>query len=80
MNIVKPTISASSKTVKVGKTITLSLKNTNYKAADITWVSEDPETATVAAGGKVTGVKAGTVKIYTETGGIRNECVVTVTN
>ena len=79
VNITKPTIKTSSKTLKAGKKFTIALKNTKYKASEIQWVSEDPTIASVTSGGKITALKAGTTVIYTETGGIRNECRVTVT-
>lgn len=78
VTITKPTIKTSSKTLKAGKKFTIALKNTKYKASEIQWVSEDPTIASVTSGGKITALKAGTTVIYTETGGIRNECRVTV--
>lgn len=73
-----PVIAKAAVRVKEGKKTTVSLKDTKLKKTDIVWKSEDESIATVGSGGSVTGVKKGTVTIYTETGGVRNECSVTV--
>ena len=78
IHVIDPVIKKTELKVKVNKKVTVGLKNTNYKANQIEWHSENNSIATVDVGGKVTGIKEGTVKIYTETGGIRNECIVTV--
>lgn len=78
VNIKAPVIAKQNIKVKAGKSTTVSLKNTKLKKADIEWMSEDDKIASVAAGGKVTGISEGTVIIYTITGGVRNECLVTV--
>ena len=81
--VVEPALKTSpmthqlSKSIKVGKTLTVALKNTAFKTADVTWISEDPSIASVT-GNKVKGIKAGTTKVYTTAGGIRNEYTVTV--
>lgn len=83
--VVEPALKTSpmthqmSKSIKVGKTLTVALKNTAFKTADVTWISEDPSIASVT-GNKVKGIKAGTTKVYTTAGGIRNEYEITVTN
>lgn len=79
VTIVKPKINAATKTLKVKKTFTVKLSNTSYKVADIQWISTDPSVATVASNGKITAVSPGTTTVYTEKGGIRNECIITVT-
>ncbi|MCR5357553.1 MAG: InlB B-repeat-containing protein [Lachnospiraceae bacterium] len=76
--ITRPTIAKQAVKVKVGGTTTVSLKNTKFKKNDIVWKSSDENIATVEAGGKVRGKSKGSVIIYTETGGVRNECSVTV--
>ncbi len=65
-------------TVKVGKTSKLYLKNTKIKKTDVEWFSSDESIAVVGADGKVEGISKGQAIIYTETGGVRNECVVMV--
>ena len=65
-------------TVKVGKTVTVGLKNTKYKAKDIEWKTSNSSIAAVEPGGKIRGKKPGTVEIYTDKGGVRNICTVTV--
>lgn len=65
-------------TLSVGKTGTVSLKKTKIKKTDVQWISDDPEIASVDANGKITAKKSGSTVIYTETGGKRNECHVTV--
>ena len=78
INITAPVIAKSELRIKEGKTATVSLKNTRIKKTDVEWISEDEDIATVTSGGRVTAIKKGTVKIYTETGGVKNECLVTV--
>ena len=78
VNITCPVIAKPQLRIKAGKTGTVALKNTKIKKNDIEWKSEDESIATVEPGGKVTAKGTGTVKIYTITGGIRNECDVTV--
>ena len=56
----------------------MSLKNTKLKKTDVVWKSEDEKIARVESGGSVVGISKGTVTIYTETGGVRNECSLTV--
>lgn len=73
-----PLISKNALTVKNGKTVTVSLKNTKLKKTDIKWESANPNIATVNTNGTIKGISPGTTKIYTTTGGIRNECTVTV--
>ena len=73
-----PAIAKAAVRVREGKTTSVSLKNTKLKKTDVVWKSEDESIARVDAGGIVTGIGKGTVKIYTETGGVRNECSVTV--
>ncbi len=78
ITVTPPEITKKELKVKVGKKNTIALKKTKIKKNDIEWKSEDPTIATVESGGKITGIKEGTVVIYTETGGVRNECSVTV--
>ncbi len=74
-----PTITKTALRVKATKSTTIGLKNTKYKKSDIVWISEDPSIAEVGTNGKIIGKQAGkSVVIYTETGGVRNECEVTV--
>ncbi|MBO4266916.1 MAG: Ig-like domain-containing protein [Lachnospiraceae bacterium] len=73
-----PVISKAAVRVKEGKKTTVSLKNTKLKKTDVVWKSEDEKIARVESGGSVVGISKGTVTIYTETGGVRNECSLTV--
>lgn len=76
--VTPPEINKKAMTLKVGKQGTVSLKKTKIKKADVIWISDNPEVATVDENGKITASKSGNATIYTETGGIRNECHVTV--
>ena len=78
VTVAKPVISNTEMELKVGKTGQLSLKNTNLKKQDIIWKSSNESIATVDANGKVKGISAGRTVVYTEAGGVRNECIVTV--
>ena len=74
-----PVIAKETAKVRVGKTTSVSLKNTKFNKNDIEWKSENESIARVGPGGRVTGVGAGEVIVYTTTGGVRNECRITVT-
>lgn len=78
IHVTAPEINKKAMTLKVGKQGTVSLKKTKIKKADVNWVSDNPEVATVDANGKITALKSGNAIIYTETGGIKSECYVTV--
>ena len=78
VHVAKPVINKTTMELKVGKTGSLSIKNTKIKKQDIVWTSEDPSIATVDSAGKVKAVSTGSTVIYTEAGGYRNECIVTV--
>lgn len=73
-----PKISKTKLTIKVNKNATVSLKNTKLPKSSIEWYSENPGIAAVSPNGKVKGIEKGQTIIYTEAGGVRNECVVTV--
>ncbi len=74
-----PVIAKETAKVRVGKTTSVSLKNTKFNKNDIEWKSENESIARVEPGGKVTGIGEGEVTVYTTTGGVRNECRITVT-
>ena len=78
IHVVAPTISKKTMTLKVNKTATVTLKNTKIKKADISWYSENPDIAEVSSSGKIKANSKGQAVIYTEAGGVRNECLVTV--
>ena len=78
VSIIRPSISAESLSIKVGKTKTVSIRNTKIKKADIVWESDDTDVAQVLSGGKIKGVGSGTATISAVVGGIRCECAVTV--
>ena len=78
MIVKKPAIKKATLRIKCGKTGTVALKDTKINKNDVVWKSSNEEIATVDAGGVVTAKSIGDVTIYTETGGTRNECVVTV--
>lgn len=73
-----PEISKTKLTIKVNKNATVSLKNTKLPKSSIEWYSENPDIAAVSPNGKIKGIEKGQTIIYTEAGGVRNECVVTV--
>ena len=78
IHVSSPKISKAKLTVKVNKNATVSLTNTKLSKSSVEWYSENPDIANVSEGGKVRGMEKGQTVIYTETGGIRNECIVTV--
>lgn len=78
------TLDKTEATLKVGETLNLTATATPDDATDtsIYWSSEDESIATVDQTGKVTAVKAGTVKIVAEANdgaGAKAVCTVTVT-
>ena len=68
-------LSATSKTLNVGKTATLKVTGTTKK---VTWKSNKPSVATVSSKGKVTAKKAGTATITAKVAGKTLKCKVTV--
>ncbi len=78
IRIVKPCISKDQINIKVGKKAVVSLNKTKIKKSDIVWISNNENVATVDSKGNILGISEGTTVIYTEAGGIRNECLVTV--
>ena len=78
VHVTAPEINKKAMTLSVGKTGTVSIKKTKIKKTDIKWETDNPEVAVVDINGKITAKKSGSAVIYTETGGIRNECHVTV--
>ncbi|MGN0585915.1 MAG: cellulase family glycosylhydrolase, partial [Oscillospiraceae bacterium] len=76
------TLSKTSAGVTVGKYITLKPTVTGYKKYTLVWSTSDKSVATVAAGGKVTGKKAGTATITVKIKGTsyKATCKVTVKN
>ncbi len=78
VHVAAPVINKQDMTLKVNKTATISLKNTKLNKNNIEWYSTDLAVASVSAGGKIKAVSPGKATIYTEAGGVRNECVVTV--
>lgn len=78
INVIAPKINRSALKVKVNRTSTVSLSNTKIKKSDIKWFSTNESIATVDANGKIKAISEGETTIYTEAGGYRNECKVTV--
>ena len=70
-----PKLSRPSRTVTVGKSFTLKVKNTKKT---VKWSSSKKTIATVSASGKVTGKKAGTCYIRAKVGTKTLKCKVTV--
>lgn len=70
-------LSASKKTLEVGKSFTLQVKGTKKK---VTWSTSKKSVATVSQKGKVTAKKAGTATITAKVGGKSYKCKVTVKN
>ena len=71
----KISLSATSKTITVGKTTTLKMSGTSKK---VVWTSSNKNIATVSSKGKVKGIKAGTCTIKAKVGGKTYKCKVTV--
>lgn len=78
IHVAAPKISKSKLTLKTKQTGTIALKNTKLKKTAIEWYSSDPGVAMVNSSGKITGISVGECRIYTETGGVLNECFLTV--
>lgn len=78
INVVAPKINKTKLTIKKNRTSSVSLSNTKIKKTDIKWYSSDETIATVDANGKIKAVSEGEATIYTEAGGFRNECLVTI--
>ena len=80
--VTKVELNKASTTLEVGKTETLkaTVSPSNATNKDVTWTSADKNIASVTSAGKVTGVKAGTIKITvtTKDGNKTAECTVTV--
>lgn len=71
----KISLSATSKTLTVGKTTALKMSGTSKK---VVWTSSNKNIATVSSKGKVKGIKAGTCTIKAKVGGKTYKCKVTV--
>ena len=71
----KISLSATSKTLTVGKTTALKISGTSKK---VVWTSSNKNIATVSSKGKVKGIKAGTCTIKAKVGGKTYKCKVTV--
>ena len=69
-----PKISVKSKTLNVGKTLTLSVS----KATNVKWSSSNTKVATVNKKGKVTAKKAGNATITAKAGSMKFTCKITV--
>ena len=78
ISVIAPQINKSTMRIKMGRTGKLYLKNTKIKKSDVIWTSSDPNIATIDVYGTVKGINTGTTTIYTDCGGVRNECIVTV--
>lgn len=79
ITIKKPELSKMQYTVKAGKKTGISFKNTKLKAAQMSFVSSDPDIAEVEpATGKIIGKKAGTCDITVTVGGVDLVCSVIV--
>ena len=76
VSVKKPEMKKSEYTVRVGRKITVGMKNMSLKSVD--WKSENEGIAVVDSTGLVYGILPGTVTIYTNTGGVYNSCQVTV--
>ena len=72
----KPTLSATSKSLLIGKSFTLSVKNAGGKK--VTWSTSNKAIATVTTKGVVKAVKPGTATITARVGSTKLTCKVTV--
>lgn len=78
IHVTAPKISRTALSIKTGRTASLSLQKTKLKKNQIIWKSSNENVAKVDVNGKITGVAPGEAIIYTNAGGIKNECAVTV--
>ncbi len=76
VSVKAPVISKKSLSLRVGKKSKVSLKNSKLK--EIIWESSDPMVATVDEKGIIYAVAEEKAVIFTNSGGVRNECIVTV--
>ena len=72
------TISKSSATIQVGKSVTLKVLNNGNSVSDVFWGSSDSSVASVSQKGKVLGKSAGSTVITAMYNGNTVECVVSV--
>lgn len=77
------TVTPKESTVKVGETVTLTgtVSPANATNKNVTWVSKNPDIATVDSAGVVKGVSAGlaTIEMIAEDGGAKDSATVEVT-
>ena len=78
IHVTAPKINKNKLTLRKNKYASLSLSNTKIKKQNVVWESENDSIATIDEKGRIKGISEGEVIIFTNTGGIRNECVVTV--
>ena len=77
VTVKNPTISKTTASVYVGKTVNLKVSNAVGK---VTWSSSNKKVATVTGGGVVKGVAKGTATITAKASGVNLTCKVTVKN
>ena len=78
IHVPEPKINKASIRLKPGQTFRIILTNTKLKKTDVKWESSDPEAVSVDENGIIRAIKNGEAIIYTETGGAKAECLVTV--
>ena len=78
INIIEPKLSKKTIKMHVGKTATITLKNTKIPKQDIEWISSDPEIVSVDKNGKLYALKQGNASVFTIAGGAREVCAVSV--
>ncbi len=72
-------VSLNTRTLKVCKGVSKTLKVTTYRKGSVIWNSSDPKIATVNSDGVVTGVSYGTVQVTATVAGKRASATVSVT-
>ncbi|MCR4764332.1 MAG: Ig-like domain-containing protein [Lachnospiraceae bacterium] len=78
ISVKPPIITKASVSLKVNKKATIGLKNIRLKKNEIVWETDRPDIVEIAAGGIIKGKKAGSALVFTNAGGVYNECAVTV--
>ncbi|MBQ9437514.1 MAG: Ig-like domain-containing protein, partial [Lachnospiraceae bacterium] len=78
VTVKEPKINKKAMTLKTGKTGTVKLTNTKFKASEIEWESSDEDVVEILENGKIKAVSPGEATVSTSRGEYVYECEVTV--